>query len=72
VQLERSVRIRSYHPIPYGSTEFFHESQYRKWSDTAIYAGCVFPLGKHSEFIPYYEHQNQTGKSPNQQITSWV
>lgn len=68
VQLERSARIRSYHPSPYASAEFFYESQYGKWSDTAIYAGCIFPLGKHSEFNPYYEHQNNTGKRPNQQI----
>ena len=37
-------------------------------SDTAIYAGCLFPIGKHVEFNPYYEHQNNTGKSPNQQL----
>jgi hypothetical protein len=31
-------------------------------------AGCLFPIGKHVEFNPYYEHQNNTGKSPNQQL----
>ncbi len=68
VQIERTVTIRSYHPSPYASTEFFYESQYGKWSDTAIYAGCFFPIGKHVEFNPYFEHQNNTGKSPNQQL----
>jgi hypothetical protein len=67
IQLERTIRIGSYHPSPYLSAEFFYNSQYEKWSDTAIYAGCLFPIGKHFEFNPYYEHQNQTGKSPNQQ-----
>ncbi len=66
-QIERALRIRSYHPALYASAEFFYESQYEKWSDTALYAGCLFPVGKHLEFDPYYEHQNNTGKSPNQQ-----
>lgn len=67
-QIEKRLTIRSYHPAPYASAEFFYESQYSKWSDTAIYAGCLFPMGKHLEFNPYYEHQNITGKSPNQQF----
>jgi len=68
VQLERQIAIRSYHPTPYVSAEFFYESQYSKWSDTALYAGCRFPIRKHAAFNPYYEHQNNTGKSPNQQL----
>jgi hypothetical protein len=67
-EVEKSLTIRSYHPAPYASAEFFYESQYGKWADTAIYAGCLFPLGKHFEFNPYYEHQNNTGKKPNQQL----
>jgi Protein of unknown function (DUF2490) len=68
VQIERTLMIGSYHPAPYASVESFYNSQYGKWSDTAIYAGCTFPIGKHSEFKPYYEHQNNTGKHPNQQL----
>jgi hypothetical protein len=68
IQLERTLRVGSYHPSPYGSAEFFYESQYGKWSTTAIYAGCLFPLGRRFEFNPYYEHQNNTGTSPNQQL----
>jgi hypothetical protein len=68
IQIERALRFRSYHPAPYASAEFFYESQYSKWSDTALYAGCLFPIGKHVEFGPYYEHQNSTGKNPNQQL----
>jgi hypothetical protein len=67
-QVEKTLRFGSYHPAPYVSVEFFYESQYNKWSDTALYAGCLFPIGKHLEFDPYYEHQNNTGKSPNQQL----
>ena len=68
LQIEKRLTIRSYHPAPYASVESFYESQYGKWSDTAIYAGCLFPMGKHVELNPYYEHQNNTGKSPNQQL----
>lgn len=67
-QIERTLRWRAYHPSPYASAEFFYESQFAKWSDTAIYAGWLFPVGKHVEFDPYYEHQNITGKGPNQQL----
>jgi hypothetical protein len=67
VQLERNVRLGMYHFSPYGSAEVSYSSQYSKWDNTAIYAGCLFPIGKHVQFNPYYEHQNSTGKSPNQQ-----
>ncbi len=46
----------------------FYRSKYTKWSDTAIFAGCLFPIRRHFELDPYYEHQNNTGKAPNQQL----
>lgn len=67
-QFERTFTIHSYHLSPYASVEFFYESQYEKWSDTAIYAGCLLPFGKHVQLDPYYEHQNNTGKAPNRQL----
>ena len=67
-QLEKPIRIRSYHPAPYVSVEMYYESQYAKWSTTELYAGCLFPIGRHFEFDSYYEHQNNTGKSPNSQL----
>jgi hypothetical protein len=68
--LERRVRIRSYHPGPYVSAEVFYASQYGKWSSTNLYAGCLLRLSKHVQFDPYYEHENNTGKSPNQQVNA--
>lgn len=68
--LERRIGIHSYHPAPYVSAEVFYESKYGKWSTTALYAGCLLPVGKHVEFDPYYEHQNNTGKSSNQQVNA--
>ena len=68
LQIEKRLTIHSYHPGPYASVEPYYQSQYSKWSDTAIYAGCLFPIGKHVEFDPSYEHQNNTGKKPNQKL----
>jgi hypothetical protein len=70
VTVEHRITIRDYHPAPYASAEIFYESKYAKWSTTALYAGCIFPAGKHAEFNPYFEHENNTGKSPNQQVNS--
>jgi len=71
VTLERRVTIGSYHPAPYVAAEVFYLSQYKKWSTTALYAGSIFPAGKHIEFNPYYEHQNVTSKRPNQQFNQF-
>jgi Protein of unknown function (DUF2490) len=68
IQFERTFATGSYHFSPYASAEFFYASQYAKWSDTGIYIGCLFPFRRHFEFNPYYEHQNSTGTSPNQQL----
>jgi Protein of unknown function (DUF2490) len=68
--LERTFAIHSYHLIPYAAAEPFYESQYGKWSTTSLYAGCLLPVGKHVEFNPYYEHDNNTGKKPNEQVNS--
>ena len=71
VQFERTLPIHSYHLSPYASVEFFYKSEYKKWSDTAIYAGCLLPVGRHVEINPYYEHQNNTGGKPNQQLNQF-
>jgi hypothetical protein len=66
--LERAFSIRSYHLTPNLSAEPYYTSQYAKWSTTDLYAGCLLPVGKHVQFDPYFEHENNTGKSPNQQV----
>jgi hypothetical protein len=65
--LERTVAIHSYHLIPNVAAEPYYVEKYHKWSTTDLYAGCLFPVGRHLEFNPYYEHENNTGKRPNQQ-----
>lgn len=68
IQIERTLALRAYHLSPYASAEFFYQSKYGNWSDTAIYVGCLFPIRKRLGFNPHYEHQNNAGKSPNQQL----
>jgi len=59
--LERGFEVNSYHFIPYIAAEPYYEEQYHKWSTTDLYAGCLFPVGKHVQVNPYYEHENNTG-----------
>lgn len=70
ITLERRVTIHSYHPGPYVSAEFLYESPYSKWASTRLYAGCLLPLTKHLQLDPYYEHENNTGNHPNQQVNA--
>jgi hypothetical protein len=65
--IERTFRVHAYHLIPYVAAEAYYESQYAKWSTTDLYAGCLFPVGQHVQFDPYYRHENNTGKAPNEQ-----
>jgi len=66
--VERDEKIRSYKFTPYVAAEPYYESQYGKWSTTALYAGVILPLGKRAGFTPYYEHQNNTGGTSNKQL----
>ena len=68
--IDRTFSVYSYHLIPYVAAEPYYESQYGKWSTTALYAGFLCPVGKHVQFNAYYEHENNTGKHPNQQVNA--
>ena len=68
--VERTVSILSYHFTPYVRGEVYFDSNYEKWSRTSETMGITFPIGKHTEIEPYYEHQNDTSKSPNRQINA--
>jgi hypothetical protein len=70
--LERTFSIHSYHLIPYVAFEPYYESQYNKWSTTTEYAGCLLPVGKHVEFNPYYEHENDTGSKHGNKQENYV
>jgi hypothetical protein len=68
LQVQRTFSIRSYHATPYVSAEVYYTSQYSKWSTTQLEAGGIFPIGSHVQIDAYYEHQNNTGKKPNEQV----
>lgn len=68
VTLQRGFLAHSLAIIPYAAAEPFYESQYGKWSTTDLYAGALLPLRKRYEFNLYYEHENNTGKKPNQSV----
>ena len=70
ITIERRVTVHSYHPAPYASAEFLYESPYSKWASARLYSGCLLPLNKHLQLDPYYEHENNTGKSPNRQTNA--
>jgi hypothetical protein len=70
LQVEREITVHSYHPTPYANIEVYYDSKFQKWSSTVIEAGSQFPLGKHTEIDAYYEHQNNTGTAPNQQVNA--
>jgi hypothetical protein len=65
---ERTLAIRGYHFSPYLRAEAFFDSRFSKWSRTALTVGATFPIGKRYELESYYEHQNDTAKSPNRQV----
>lgn|SRR5262245_13631833 len=69
--IERTFRGGSYHPTPYASVEVYYDNKFHKWSSTAIDIGSIFPIKNRAEIDAYYEHQNNTGKSPNQQIEAF-
>jgi Protein of unknown function (DUF2490) len=68
VAVQRTFAIHSYHVTPYLNAEVYYTSQYSKWSTTQLEAGGIFPIGSHVQIDAYYEHQNNTGKKPNEQV----
>lgn len=69
--VEHEFAIRSYHFAPYVRAEAYYDSPTSKFSRTAETAGCPFPIRKHFEIEPYFEHQNDTSKSPNRQVNAF-
>lgn len=65
--VERTFAIRSYHVSPYLQAEAYRDSTAEKWSRTTEDIGCIFPVRRRAEIDPYYQHMNDTVKSPNRQ-----
>jgi hypothetical protein len=67
LMVERTFAIHKYHFTPYVRGEAYYVSTARKWSRTTEDMGFLFPIRRRAEIEPYYEHMNDTSKSPNQQ-----
>jgi hypothetical protein len=70
IAVQRTVKIKDFHWSPYVSAEFFYDSKYGKFSNTYLDAGVLIPIKKFFQIDTYYEHQNNTGNSPNQQVNA--
>jgi hypothetical protein len=68
--LERTFTAGHIHFTPYARVEAYYDSNYNKFSRVAFDVGSIFPVGEHVELEGYYEHQNDTGKSPNRQVNA--
>jgi Protein of unknown function (DUF2490) len=68
--VEKTVSILDYHFSPYVRGEVYFDSNYEKWSRTSESLGAAFPIRQHTEIEIYYEHQNDSGKSPNRQVNA--
>ncbi len=70
ISLEPTLATAGYEFTPYARAEFYYDSRYSKFSRTALDVGGVFPFLHRFEIEPYYEHQNDTAKSPNRQVNA--
>jgi hypothetical protein len=68
--IERSFKARSFEFSPYVRAEVYYDHKVTKWSRTTFGGGVTIPFRKHYEIEAYYEHQNDTSKSPNRQVNA--
>jgi hypothetical protein len=68
--VEREFSIGRFRFGPYVRGEVYYDSRFDKLSRTALTAGSVFPITKRFELEGYYEHQNDSGGSPNRQVNA--
>jgi hypothetical protein len=66
--LERGVHAGSYAFWPFVRGEGGYDSNYEKWNATVLGAGVRFPVKKHIEVEPSYQHLNDSGCTPNRQV----
>ena len=66
--IEKTFRVHSYSFDPYLRAEVWYDSLYSKWSRTLLQIGSEFPIHKRVGIEGYYERQNNTSTSPNQQV----
>ena len=70
LRVRRPLAVGSHRFTVYAGAEAFYLSRFQKWSSTDLSAGFCVPLTKKLELNPYYEHENNTGGAPNQQVNA--
>jgi hypothetical protein len=68
ITMERTFRMHGYSFDPYVRAEAWYDNLHEKWSRTLLQVGSDFPITRRVSLEPYYEDQNNTSTSPNQQL----
>jgi len=68
--VERAFALPALQLVPYVRAEVYYDHKYTKWTRTTFSGGVVIPFRKHYELDTYFEHQNDTSKSPNRQVNA--
>lgn len=62
---QRTFKVHRFTFSPYAQGEIFYSSSSGSWNKTIYQFGADFPLRKHFDFEPYYEHDNDVGSIPD-------
>jgi hypothetical protein len=65
---ERELSVGPVRVNPYSRFEVFYDSRFSAFSKTELMVGASFPLAKYCELEGYFDHQLDTGRSPNRTI----
>jgi hypothetical protein len=68
--IEREFSIGRVRFGPYARSEVYYDSRHDKFSRNALIGGSTFPITRHIEFEGYFEHQNDSGGSPNRTVNA--
>lgn len=65
LSVQWSFKARRLTYSPYAQVEIFYSSASASWNKTTYQAGVDIPDGKHFDFEPYYERDNNKLSTPN-------
>jgi len=68
--LEREFSIGRFKFSPYARGEAYYDSRFDKFSRNALIGGSTFPITRHIELEGYFEHQNDSGGTPNRTVNA--
>ena len=68
LSMEKEFSIGRVRLNPYARAEVFYDSKFHEWSRTELIVGSAFPLNQRWELEGYFDHQHDTGNSPNKTV----